>query len=33
MMFKLIAVRYGGFAIMDTEDGAIDVCDESEVMD
>ncbi len=31
-MFKLIAVRYGGFAIMDTEDGAIDVCDESEVM-
>lgn len=32
MMFKLIAVRYGGFAIMDTEDGAIDVCDESEVM-
>ena len=32
-MFKLIAVRYGGFAIMDTEDGAIDVCDESEVMD
>ena len=32
-MFKLIAVRYGGFAIMDTEDGVIDVCDESEVMD
>ena len=31
-MFKLIAVRYGGFAIMDTEDGVIDVCDESEVM-